>query len=852
MIKIFKKYSVLLVCVTFSLSTYSQNFSDLSGVNFSDLNSSQIDLILRRASSQGYNQFDLLKIARSQGMSQADLEKLDKRFKSAETVARVSANASTPLEDTRLRKRWEEEMEVFREVESDIFGYEVFRGNTFLSFQSNLNIPSPLDYVIGPGDKLFIDIYGESENYYQSEVSPDGDVILENIGPVNLSGLSLVNAKRRLLSRFKSVYSGINNKTTFVNISVGIPRAVRVNIVGEVNLPGTYNFSAFNTVYNAIYVAGGINENATLREVKLYRNNRLVNTVDVYKFLTKGDGSSNIRLENNDLIVVGPYTNRVTIEGAVKIPGRFEMKENESLSDLLSYSGGLSENAFKKSIKLTRIIDDKYKVVDVNSDQFDFFQPKPGDKYVVDQVIDKYNNRVIIKGAVYRPGTFSITEKGMTIKDLIDKAEGLKSDVFLNKAYITRTNPDYSTSNISINLKEELKTLNFKLEEEDIVNILSLNDLREEKYIEISGEVNSPGIFPYSKNISLQDIILLAGGFNDNATGKRIEINRMLSTQESNENKISEILTFDLNKNLEDLTNSKRFEIMPFDQIIIRKNPNYYVQQYARIEGEVKYPGKYAISSKNERISDFLERAGGFKNMAYLKGATLIRLTEFAEIQSDLDKKIASLNDLKKKIINKSGSLTESEILLLQRIEEDVKNLDNQKNDNQKLSSYAKTERINEIVKRNSVSTDIPISKSEAIGIDLESIIKSPGSKSDLLLKEGDVIIVPKKLETVRLRGELLYPTTVRFLNGKSLKYYIDSSGGFDSKAKRSGTYVVYANGDVARTKRFLLFNIYPKAEPGCEVIVPKKALKNPIAANQLLNFTTGLATLILAINQIN
>ena len=511
-----------------------------------------------------------------------------------------------------------------------------------------------------------------------------------------------------------------------------------------------------------------------------------------------------------------------------------------------------SENAFKKSIKLTRIIDDKYKIVDVNSAQFDFFQPKSGDKYFVDQVIDKYNNRVIIKGAVYRPGTFSIAEKGMTIKALIDKAEGLKSDVFLNKAYITRTNPDYSTSNISINLKEELKTLNFKLKEEDIVNILSLNDLREEKYIEISGEVNSPGIFPFSKNISLQDVILLAGGFNDNATGKRVEINRILSAEESNENKISEILTFDLNKNLNDLTDSMGFEIMPFDQIIIRKNPNFYVQQYARIEGEVKYPGKYAISSKNERISDFLERAGGIKNMAYSKGATLIRLTEFAEIQSDLDKKIKSLNNLKKKITDNDNSLTESEILLLQRVNEDIKNLDNQKNDNQKLSSYAKTERINEIIKRNSVSANIPISKSEAIGIDLESIIKSPGSKSDLLMKEGDVIIVPKKLETVRLRGELLYPTTVRFSNGKSLKYYIDSSGGFDSKAKKGGTYVVYANGDVARTKKFLFFNLYPKAEPGCEVIVPKKTIKNPIAANQLLNFTTALATLILAINQIN
>ena len=851
MFKILRNIAVLIICLIFSINSYSQSFSDLSNINFSELNNSQIDLLLRRATAQGYNQFDLLKIAKSQGMTQADLEKLDKRFKSAETIARVSENASTPLEETRLRKRWKEDMEVFREVDSDIFGYDVFMGNTFLSFQSNLNIPTPLDYIIGPGDKLFIDIYGQSENYYQAEVSPDGDIILENIGPVNLSGLSLTNAKKRLLLRLKNVYSGINNKTTFVNISVGIPRAVRVNIVGEVNLPGTYNFSAFNTVYNAIYVAGGITENATLREIKLFRNNKLVNTVDVYKFLTKGDGSSNIRLENNDLIIVGPYTNRVTIEGAVKTPGKFEINENENLKDLILYAGGLSENAFQKSIKLTRIIDDKYKIVDVNSDQFEFFQPKSGDKYVVDRIIEKYNNRVIIKGSVYRPGTFSISEEGMTIKDLINKAEGLKSDVFLNKAYITRTNSDYSTTNISLNLKDELNNPRFKLKEEDIVNVLSINDLSEESYIEISGEVNSPGIFPYSKNLSLSDMILLADGFSDNATSKRVEINRRISNQDSNDDKISEILTFDLNKDLKGLSNNT-FKVNPFDQIIIRKNPNFYIQQYARVEGEIMYPGKYAISSKSERISNLLKRAGGLKNFAYKKGATLIRLTEFAEIKSDFDKKIKSLNDLKNKVSNKEGVLTESEILLIQRIDKDLKNLDYQKNDNKNLGSYAKTERINEIVKRNSVSGDIPISKSEAIGIDLESIIESPGSKSDLLLKEGDVIIVPKKLETVRLRGELLYPTTIRFLQGKSLKYYINSSGGFDSKAKRSGTYIVYANGDVARTKKFLFFNVYPKAEPGSEVIVPKKATKSPIAANQLLSFTTGLATLILAINQIN
>ena len=847
MSKIFKSFIALIFIFSFNFSSYSQSFDDLSNVNFSELNDSQIDLLLRRAGSQGYNQFDLLKMARAQGFTQADIENLDKRFKSAQTIARVAESASAPLEETRLRKQWLENIEIFRENDSDVFGYNVFTGTSFLSFQSNLNLPTPMDYILGAGDKMFIDVYGESESYFQAEISPEGYAILENIGPVNLNGLTLEKAKLRLTSRFKKVYPGIQAKKTFLNISVGIPRAIRINIAGEVNLPGTYNFSAFNTLYNALYVAGGITENATLRDIKLFRNNKLISTVDVYKFLTEGDGSSNVRLENNDLILVNTYSNRISIDGAVKSPGKFEMKDEETLLDLLNYAGGLSENAFKKSIKLTRIIDGQLKVVDINSDQFDFFKPMDGDKYMIEKIIEKYNNRVIVNGAVFRPGTFSLTEE-MTVKNLIDKAEGLKTDTFFDKAYVTRTNEDYSTSTIALNLKDELKNPNFILQEEDVLNILSINDLSEENYIEISGQVNNPGIFPFSKNITLSDLILLAGGFKENATSNRIEINRRLSSNELNENNISEILTFDLDKNL----NNNSTIIEPFDQIIVRKNPNFYTQQYARVEGEVMYPGKYAISSKNERISDLINRSGGFKNMAYLKGATLIRLTEFAELQSDLNKKIKSLNDLKNKVLNKEGALTESELLLIERIDEDLKNIESNKNENQILSSYAKSERINEILKKNSVDGDIPISKSEAIGIDLTSIVNSPRSKSDLLLKEGDVIIVPKKLETVRLRGELLYPTTVRFVSNKSLKYYINSSGGFDNKAKRSGTYIVYANGDVARTKKFLFFNIYPKAEPGSEVIVPKKSIKNPIAANQLLNFTTGLATLILAINQIN
>ena len=348
MLKNLRLKFIMIFTFIVSISSYSQSFDDLSNVNFSELNDSQIDLLLRRAGAQGFNQFDLLKMAKTQGFTQTDINNLDKRFKSALTIARIAESATAPLEETRLRKQWLDDVEVFREIDSDVFGFNVFRGTSFLSFQSNLNLPTPDDYIVGAGDKLFIDIYGQSESYYQVEISPEGYALLENIGPVNLNGLTIKDAKIRLINRFKKIYTGINNNKTFLNISVGIPRAIRINIAGEVQLPGTYNFSAFNTLYNALYVAGGITEKATLRDIRLYRNNKLISSVDVYKFLTKGDRSSNVRLENNDLILVGPYTNRITIEGAVKTPGKFEFKNNETLSDLIFYSGGFKENASTK------------------------------------------------------------------------------------------------------------------------------------------------------------------------------------------------------------------------------------------------------------------------------------------------------------------------------------------------------------------------------------------------------------------------------------------------------------------------------------------------------------------------
>ena len=825
-------------------SLNSQSFNDFSNINFSTVSDSELDLLMRRASAQGYTQFDLLKLARAQGLSQSEVEKLDKRFKSAQTVAYVAENASTPLEETRLRKRWQEEMEVYREMESDIYGYEVFRGNTFLSFQSNLNIPTPSDYVLGPGDKLFIDIYGQSENYYQAEISPDGDLILENFGPINVSGMTVEKANIRLINKLKKVYTGLSSKKTFVNISVGIPRAIRVNIVGEVNLPGTYNFSAFNTVYNAIYVAGGITENATLREVKLFRDNKLVDTIDIYKFLNEGNQSSNVRLENNDLIVVGPYTNRVSISGGVKIPGKFEIKNGETIADLINYAGGFSEDSYSKSIRITRIFDEKYKIVDVNSDQYEFFQLKSGDKIEIDKIIEKYDNRLIVKGSVYKPGVFALSE-GMTVLNLIEKAEGIKPDTYLERGFITRTNEDFSTTNISFDLSNQINSIDnpILLKKDDVLNILSINELRDDNYIEISGEINKPGVYPFSSNLTLNDLILLAGGVRKNATLAGIEISRINKSDDSESAQIFKL-------SLDDLESELNFNLEPFDNIIIRKNPDIDIKRFARVEGEVKYPGEYAISSKKERISDLINRSGGPNEYAYYKGATLIRKTEFAEEYSLIENEINDLKSLKEKILT-NNNLTESEKLLVSRIDKDLEKLNQENSTNQDFSSFVKKERISEIIKRNALDGDIPLAKSESIGIDLDQILKNPGIKSDLLIEDGDIIVIPKKLETVRLRGELLYPTTVRHSPSRGLKYYINSAGGFDLKAKRSSTYVVYANGDVARTKKFLFFNLYPKAEPGCEVIIPRKSEKNPLAVSQILNFTTGLAALIIAINQI-
>lgn len=845
-------FAVILFFSSFLLT--GQSLPDFTAINISELSDTQVESLIQRANAAGLSQQDLLQAAKAQGVSVEDLAKLSSRIGGIQSK-RAAASSSSPIDESRLRKAYSDSIERTSALRSDIFGLDVFKNSGFLSFQSNINIPTPQNYSLGPGDEIFIDVYGQSENYYQAEINPDGNILLENIGPISVSGLTVRQAKVRVSNKLASAYEGLKGEkpNTFLSLSLGQLRTISVSIVGSVQIPGTYNMSSLGTAYNALYMAGGITKRGTLREIKIFRKSKLVSTVDVYDFIVNGNSERNIRLENDDVIIVGPYTNRVTLNGAVKTPGKFELTNDESLQSLLDYAGGFSENAFSKSIKVNRIVDGERVVADVNADQFEVFIPRTGDIYEVGEVLDRYKNRVIIKGAVFRAGNFSITTES-TVKDLIQQSEGIRPDAFLNRAFITRTTEDFNTETISFDLGRLLSGAeeDIKLQKEDVLNILSKNDLKAEQYVEISGEINKAGVFAYSEGMSLQDIILISGGFKESATGKRIEITRRVTDEVESNFSLSEVLIKDADINFLDTPDNEPFMLKPFDHVFIRRNPNFHVQEFATVEGQVLYPGKYAIKDHGERISDILERAGGLNNYAFVEGATLIRRTEFFEEETDIEQQIDDLEQLQKRLQIEPETLSESEFLLIIRIEDDLTRLEEQNTNNQSLSSFAKRERLKEILEKNSLLGTAQFKQAEAIGIKLAQIVSNPGSSADLLIEEGDVLIIPKKTETIRLRGKLLYPTTVRYEEGKSLKHYINSAGGFDNRAKRNGTYVVYANGEVARTKRFLFFKFYPKAERGAEIIVPARPLKIPLRIQDVVAVTSGLATLALIVSQIS
>jgi len=842
----------------------AQSIPDISTIRVDDLSDNQVRELVAKAKDAGLSETEMLQMAQRRGLANAEVEKLRIRMEQLKLTGDGPGRTTTKRSERETRKQTDlmeisegmlsTEGELMRPTsDKPIFGSKLFSAvDRKLTFEPNLNLATPQNYVLGPGDMLYIDIYGMSEQSYEAVVSPEGNLMLDNVGPVSVSGLTIEDATRRIKNRLGNYYPGMGgaNPNTFAQISLGDIRTIKVHLVGEVRMPGTFTLSAFSSVYNALYAAGGPSENGTLRNIKLVRNNKTIATIDIYEFLMDGSANLNAQLQDQDVILVEPFIARVEVAGEVKRPGIFEVRADESLESVMRYAGGYTDNAFADRVSVTRNTPKERAVSDIYQDQFSFFTVKGGDRYYVGQLLNRYSNRVQIKGAVFREGNYALSD-GMTVSQLIQRAEGLRGEAYLPRATVLRTNDDLSTEVFQINLADIQagRGTDLLLQREDIVRVSSIYDLSEEFYVKITGEVRNPGIFPYSRNMTIEDLIVSAGGLKEAASVSDVEVARRIN--DTNARDISEIIATNINQDLSPSANT--IILAPFDNVIIRRKTNFMLEKMVRIEGQVNAPGEFAVRNAEEKISDVIKRAGGLSEFAYPKGATLIRRTEFYQTESEKIRRQRNYEELLARLARETDDPSEAQALLLQRV---GRNINQQQptaiNRDEDVTVQSKADALSGIAERKADLAPIRIRETEAIAIDLETILRNPGSKHDLILEEGDIISIPKQLQTVRLRGDIIYPTTVRYETNRTMSYYINRAGGFDTRAKRRRTYVVYANGEVARTKSFLGIRSYPIVEPGAEVIVPSKGPRIPIRPGELIGITTGLATLALLFSQIN
>ncbi len=863
---------LLVPCLIFHLilagssATQAQSAKGLDQVQTDKLTNRQVEDLIIKAESLGVSDEELFSLARQRGMPESEVNKLENKIRQINLAKQRDQSRKPPSKIDQLRKTsLYGQDDLFQSIkerdslgyeltmqEQKVFGFSLFQ-NKNLDFSPNMNMPTPQNYILGPGDEVVINIYGGSVDNFTETINPEGKINIRLIGLVHLSGLTVEAARAFLGKKLANYYSGLRgtNPTTFLSVSIGNIRTIKVNIVGEVQNPGTFTLSSVSSVFNALYIAGGPTIDGTFRHIQVYRNGALKSEVDIYKFLTKGNDSENITLEDNDVVLVRPIVNRVEIQGAVRLPGVFEMKSGETLQDLIYYSGGFNEKAFKETITVTKISDQSKKVGTLSSSTFDTYSPMDGDIYLVGEIEDRFTNRVQISGAVVRPGQYELTS-GMSIRDLVDVAGGTLGDAHLKRVTLYRTMEDFTLRAQSINLGKILsgEVDDVELQNEDLLSIPSLYDLREEYYVEISGEVNREGLYPYAENLTVGDLILKAGGLKESASLQAIEIARRIRNDISG--KTSEIIKIDLNENLSVSDAEKEVILLPFDHIFIRRSPGYQEFGSVRLEGEVFYPGEFALENVNMRISDLISRAGGLNEYAYAKGATLLRRTEFFEEQDKKEKIVEELTNLQNNTTRSDVDNPEAERLLLDRVNSKIKNEKDQILEDA-LTGSKDDQQSDELTKQRLLRTQInqkEIKESELVGINLDLIIKNPKSKYDLILQEGDLITIPKELQTVRLRGEVLYPTTTRYERGLGVRNYVGKAGGFSENSSRKRSYVVYANGDVQRTKHFLAFKVYPRIEPGSEIIIPLAPVKRKISAAEVISLSTSLLFLYSLINQ--
>jgi len=852
-------YFLVLSCLlaVAPIALYAQSTTDITAIRVDQLSDDQIEELVKRAQDAGLSSTDFLMMAQMRGMPSGEVEKLRNRIEGLSTgssksrstnVSKRSAREQIDLNDITQGLMEAQELVETEEADSLLFGSKLFfQKNRKLSFEPSLNQATPKNYILGPGDLIYVDIYGQSEKYYEATVNPEGSILLDNIGLISVSGKTIEAAEGIIKNRVSAFYTGLSgsNPSTFLQVTLGNVKTIKVHILNEVRLPGTFTLSAFSTVFNALYAAGGPSDNGTLRAIQLIRNNKKIAEIDVYDLLINGTANLDVQLQDQDVILVNPYLARVRVLGEVKRPLIFEVTPDDNLEDIIRYAGGYTDLAFKDRISISRISGNQRSISDVYQNQQGLFNLKGGDEVTVGRIIDRYSNRIQIKGAVFRPGIFSLTE-GLTLTQLIKNADGLKGDAYTQRASILRTKGDLSAEVLEVNLQAVLagSQADVLLQREDVVRISSIYDVQNERYIQILGEVKRPGTYPYAEGMTPEELILTAGGLQESANLNDIEIARRL--EDSDGGTLSDILTTAVNSDLS--FNPNAIALQPFDQVIVRKRANFTMQRLVSVEGQVNSPGIFAIQTSVDRISDLVKRAGGINQFAYTKGATLIRKTEFFNTESEQVRRQKNLEALRL-LLKDNPTNPEAQEELLKRLFRDLPQEKVEKKDS--IANDAKRESLDQIAAE-TPGVAVKIKESEAVAINLEKILANPGSEEDLVLEEGDILNVPKLLQTVRLRGDVVYPTTLRHEQGRGLRYYINGAGGFDRRANRKQTYVVYANGAVKRTKGVFGIRSYPLVEPGAEVIIPSKGPKTPLRLGELVGVTTGLATLALVLSQIN
>jgi protein involved in polysaccharide export with SLBB domain len=777
-------------------SVSAQIPNDLSQLKASQISDAQLQQYITQAKERGLTveqaQTELLQ----RGFPETEMEELKVRINQL-TSTDVKAENTTVVQDTKrkLPQTSQTNPLLFEPPKpAKVFGSELFT-NSNLSFEPDLRMATPKNYVIGPDDELLLNIYGLNMSQQTLKVSPDGTINVKYAGVINVNGMTIEGATSLLRSRLAKYYPALNTGQTKLQLALGNIRSIRVILIGAINRPGTYTLPSLANLFNALYVSGGPAENGSFRNIELIRNNKVVQVADLYDFLLEGDLSANVHLEDNDVIRIPFATNMITLNGQLNRPGIFELKENETLTDAISFAGGFKSKAFKGRITGNRYSDFDRRVIDVSGDSLQMFHPKNGDEYFIDSVVNRYQNRVIVSGAVFKPGAYAV-ENGITLKQLINKAQGLREDVYAGRALVVRTRDDLSKEYISVELKPiiEGKEAGLLLKREDSVHIASIFDLRDTATIVINGAVRKPGTYRYEEGLSLKSMILKAQGFADNATGQGIEISRRKRDVEVNKagSNIVELITVNDNKELSGTYTD--VQLKPFDIITIKEDPYYKKQISVKVTGEVLMPAVYTLQSREERLSSLIRRAGGLLYTANIGGAKLIRQ--------------------KKPVVDTS----------------EVKRL---------LKSVTKDSTGNAAESVTKNTTDV--------AINLKYILSHPGSADDITLEEGDELIIPRINNTVTINGEVFKPVEVMYEKGKNISDYLSDAGGVTQSGKKGRAFVIYPNGSSAQIKKPLgIFRHYPKIEPGSNIFVPEKPKKDGIDAAKagiIISAITGLLT---------